>query len=205
MSTYASNGLDGLHYVLPEDSQLRLQRVRDHVRFLAQLAEPRSADEGPDSAPEIRMGELTSCLELLGDHLDRVLQEVSWPSRPAAAADAADTSDEDATDVTDNASPDAPDTDTAHLTFGVTLDQIDTLNRLIETITAHGDVVAATDMAEFADGTLSVVGHAIFDAAGEVREVLDEVNAQRLGPATGLPSRVREARAGYGPAGASLH
>ncbi len=204
MSTYASNGLDGLHYVLPEDSQLRLLRVRDHVRFLAQLAEPRSADEGPEAAPEIRMGELTSCLELLGDHLDQVLQEVSWPPR-SAAADAADTIDEDATDETYSVSPDAPDTDNADLAFGVTLDQIDTLNRLIETITAHGDVVAAADMAEFADGTLSVVGHAIFDAAGEVREVLDEVNAQRLGPATGLPSRVREARAGYGPAGASLH
>ncbi len=60
-----------------------------------------------------------------------------------------------------------PDTDTADLAFGVTLDQIDTLDRLTETITAHGDVVAATDMAEFADGTLFVVGHAIFDAAGK--------------------------------------
>ena len=161
-----------------------------------------------------RGGDLPPCLELRGDHLDQVLQEVPWPSRPPAAADTADTIGEHATDATDatdaedakdNALPDAPDTDTTHLAFGVTLDQIDTLNRLIETITAHGDVVAATDLAEFADGTLSVVGHAIFDAACEVREVLDEVNAQRLGPAIGLPSRVREARAGYGPAGASLH
>ena len=43
----------------------------------------------------------------------------------------------------------------------MTMEQIDTLNRLIDIIVAHGDVVIASGEAEFADHTLSVLGDAI--------------------------------------------
>jgi uncharacterized protein YaiI (UPF0178 family) len=64
--------------------------------------------------------------------------------------------------------------------FGVTTEQFDTLDRLVQTVSAQGDVVVTSDAAEFADGTLPMVGHAIFDAAQALGRILDQVEAQTL-------------------------
>lgn len=85
----------------------------------------------------------------------------------------------------------------ARLVFGVTMDQWDALDRLMQTLQAHGDVVSASNMADFARGTLPMVGHAIFDGAMEVREILDQVEMQELPQSTAPSTGVGEARAVY--------
>jgi hypothetical protein len=81
--------------------------------------------------------------------------------------------------------------------FGVTLSQIDEINLLIDMLRAHGDVVAANDEAEFADHTLSTVGNAIFSGANKLREIVLDLEAQRLDSARGSRTGVREERATY--------
>lgn len=64
--------------------------------------------------------------------------------------------------------------------FGITLDQADTLDRLVRTIAAHGDVVAAGSASPLDQRTLPALGEAIYDAAQVVRGILDEVAKQKL-------------------------
>lgn len=65
--------------------------------------------------------------------------------------------------------------------FGVTLEQIDRLDRLVRTITANGDVIAVGDATRLEAGSLSALGEAIFVSARAVREILDQIEGQRLG------------------------
>lgn len=80
MSQHDLDDLQTTGYFLPEDSQGRLARLGEHIRFLARLAQPRTADEERDADPEIRMGELAVCLDLLAEQVELVLSEVSWPA-----------------------------------------------------------------------------------------------------------------------------
>src|SRR5690625_384272 len=155
MSKFDSDDLEMTGYFLPEDSQLRLKKLRVYVEFLSHLAQPRRADEERECVPEIRVGEVAICLELLTEQVGHVLDEISWPAQryEGEAAPEADAEPETAED--DDAG--------SRYIFGVTLEQVDTLNRLIEMISAHGDVATASDDAELADHTLSLLGHAIFD------------------------------------------
>ena len=196
MSRHESDDLEGLGYLLPEDSQFRLARLSDHIKFLARLAQPRTANESLECVPEVRMGELTFCLEVLAEQLDLVLDEVSWPAQPMVTANAPER------EATATASPAATGTNTDRFAYGVTGDQIDALDRLIRTISAHGDVVAASGTAERADHTPLLLGQAIHDGATAVRELLDQVEAQRLGQWPGPRSGVGEERGVYaaGPA-----
>lgn len=168
-------------YCLPEDSQLRLVRLSDHIKFLLRLMQP-LADAVGEPAREVRMAEVAFCLELLGDQVDLVLDEVSWPARRAAQVGA----------PAHEAAGEAQ-----GYTFGITLAQMDTLEGLVRTLAAHGDVVATGDAAVWAGGTLPSLGRAVFDAAAAVREVLDVVETQRLAAGTDARSRVEEARAVY--------
>ncbi|WP_425501602.1 XAC0095 family protein, partial [Pseudoxanthomonas kalamensis] len=68
-------------YFLPEDSQFRLAKLRDHVRFLVRLALPRTQAEERAAEPKVRMGELALCLELLADQVDLVLDALSYPAQ----------------------------------------------------------------------------------------------------------------------------
>lgn len=165
-------------YYLPEDSQLRLVRLSDHIKFLLRLMQP-LADAVGEPAREVRMAEVAFCLELLGDQVDLVLDEVSWPATqvdaPARAAAV----------------------EAQGYAFGVTLAQIDTLDGLVRTLAAHGDVLAGSDAAGLAGGTLPSMGRAVFDAAAAVRGVLDAVETQRLAAGADARLRVEEARAVY--------
>ncbi|PPT73996.1 hypothetical protein XaplCFBP3122_18325 [Xanthomonas arboricola pv. populi] len=69
-------------YYLPDHAQYRLQKLGEHMRFLARLAEPRTRAE--EQAPQlaIRMNELAFCLELLADQVHQVLAESRWPATP---------------------------------------------------------------------------------------------------------------------------
>lgn len=168
-------------YYLPEDSQQRLVRLSDHIRFLLRLMQP-LADAAGEPAREVRMAEVAFCLELLGDQVDLVLDEVSWPARGGTQASAP------VREAADEVSGYA---------FGVTLAQIDTLDGLLRTLAAHGDVLASGDAAGLAGGTLPSIGRAVFDAATTVRGVLDAVETQRLGADLDARLRVEEARAVY--------
>ncbi|GHH57673.1 XAC0095 family protein [[Pseudomonas] boreopolis] len=187
MSEHAYDDRDMPGYFLPEDSKFRLARLSDHIKFLSRLAQPRIADEEKEWAPEVRMGELAFCLELLADQVDLVLDEVSWPALRTESEDAPER------DIANE----VPEVESEKYAFGITTDQFDALDRLIQAISAHGDVVAASDTAEFADGTLPQIGHAIFDAVETVRGLLDRIEAQPLGNGASRRSGVGEERAVY--------
>ncbi|MCC5098104.1 hypothetical protein JH314_16345 [Xanthomonas campestris] len=67
-------------YYLPEGAQYRLQQLRDHMRFLARLAQPRTQAEEQARQPAICMDELAFCLELLAEQVGQVLSDVECPA-----------------------------------------------------------------------------------------------------------------------------
>lgn len=71
-------------YYLPEHAQYRLQQLRDHMRFLARLAQPRSRTEEQARQPAICMDELAFCLQLLAEQVNQVLSDVECPSMPGS-------------------------------------------------------------------------------------------------------------------------
>jgi len=196
MSTFDSDDLGTMGYFLPEDSQLRLKKLREYVEFLANLARPRTSDEEQEWTAEIRPGEVAICLELLEEQIAQVLDKLSWPAMRGDPA-AVRRGDAEPEAMAPYAAEEGADSTGARYVFGVTLDQIDELDMLINMIRAHGDVVFANDDAEFADHTLSMVGHIIFCDAEKLRDIIRDMNGQRLGPAHGTRTGVREERATY--------
>ncbi|MBB4130430.1 hypothetical protein GGR62_001184 [Xanthomonas campestris] len=59
-----------------------MQQLRDHMRFLARLAQPRTRAEEQLRQPAICMDELAFCLELLAEQVNQVLSDVECPSMP---------------------------------------------------------------------------------------------------------------------------
>jgi hypothetical protein len=191
MSTFDSDDLETMGYFLPKDSQLRLKKLREYVQLLSHLAQPREADVEQEWIPEIRVGEMAICLGLLAEQVGLVLDEISWPAyrSEGEAVPGAGAEPEAAEEVPGDAG--------GRYIFGMTLEQVDTLHRLISMISAHGDVVMASDDAEFADHTLSLLGDAIFNDARTVRAIIRQVESQRLKPARGSQTGVSEERAVY--------
>ena len=66
------------------------------------------------------------------------------------------------------------------LVFGVTIDQIDQLSTLLQTITANGDMVSICSAEAAHPQSVSTLGETILDSALAVRGILDLVNEQRL-------------------------
>ena len=222
----------GTGYFLPEDSQLRLKQLHTYIDFLSRLARPRTHDGASEWAPEVGMDELATCLALLADQAELVLNDLTWGAdfpRMAGEADAAENDeDEDESDEV----ADAPATSTAYasadastvaepelgfegqvaamdaagrwvdpggdrLVFGMSVDQADALGELIQTIAAHGDVIASSEDNALADATLPTLGQAITGGADALRALMDTVENQMIVPPT-KPSSVREPRAIYG-------
>jgi hypothetical protein len=180
---------EGPGYFLPVEGQVRLARLSDHVRFLARLLEPRTQAEEDAGGRGVRMGELAFCLELLADQVGQVLDALSWPAqRPGHAADGLPDADGDGA------------TDVGGAAFRITLAQIDRLNLLVETASAHARVAAVGDSTGVAGRALPEVGETLCAAVEEVRALLGEVERQPLHAASS--ARVREEQAVYavGPA-----
>lgn len=192
MSTHASNDLDVRGYFLPEDSQSRLKKLRDHMQFLSGLAQPRTWKEEQERAPEVSVGHLAICLELLAEQADLVLQEVSWPALREDAADAPEY------DVTAAPSPERSDMAVECFACSITAEQADLLDRLVAMIAAHGDVITTDPAAELANPTVPPLAQAIHDGAQAVRDLLDQIEAQRPGHRPRRPTGVGEERAVYG-------
>ncbi|MEQ7866184.1 hypothetical protein ABQ137_06095 [Xanthomonas sp. WHRI 8393] len=87
-------------YYLPEGAQYRLQQLRDHMRFLARLAQPRTQAEEQARQPAICMDEMAFCLELLAEQVTQALAQMQWPARlgPDAADNATDAGEAARTD-----------------------------------------------------------------------------------------------------------
>ena len=83
------------------------------------------------------------------------------------------------------------------LAFGATLAQLDALQLLVSGIKAFGDAVFAEQAADYAEGSVSMLGFAIFNRASEMADLLTEIASQPLAPGGGLAS-VREVRLAYG-------
>jgi hypothetical protein len=212
MSTFDSDDLETKGYFLPEDSQLRLKQLREYVGFLTHLARPRRPDEDQEWYAEIRPGEVAICVELLKEQIGQVLDELSWPAErreraPAPKAKAERDAEPKAAAVTAAADTDGTEPELAgsamneapkRYVAGVTLDQIDELARLGDILRAHGDVVVATDQADFADVTLSIMGDAIIRDAERLRDIIREVDCvQRIDERHGTKPGVREEQASY--------
>jgi hypothetical protein len=200
MSTFDSDDLETTGYFLPEDSQLRLKKLREYVEFLANLARPRIADEEKEWYAEIHPGEVAICLELLEEQIGQVLEELSWPAERGERAAACE-ADAEAKAYTEAAEPEIaePLMDEAgnRFLFGVTLDQFDGISRLLDSLRALGNVVTCSDHAELSDVTLSIMGDAIVRDVEKLRDVISDVNAQKLKPPHGTKPGVREERATY--------
>jgi hypothetical protein len=214
MSTFDSDDLETTGYFLPEDSQLRLKKLREYVEFLANLARPRTSDEEKEWYAEIRPGEVAICLELLEEQIGQVLAELSWPAErgeraaaPEAVAVAECGAEPEVMTAaeaveTDDTEPElvGPARSEAGKPYvaGVTLDQIDELARLGDILRAHGDVVVATDQADFADVTLSIMGDAIIEHAERLQDIIRDVDcAQRIDEPHGTKPGVCEEQASY--------
>jgi hypothetical protein len=200
MSTFDSEDLETMGYFLPEDSQLRLKKLREYVEFLANLARPRTSVEEKEWYAEIRPGEVAVCLELLEEQIAQVLNELSWPAERGEGAAACE-ADAEAEACTEAAEPEVvePVMDEAgnRFLFGVTLNQIDEINLLLESLRAHGHVVTCSDHAELSDVTLSIMGDAIVRDTEKLRDIIRDVNAQDLELARRTKPGVREERATY--------
>jgi hypothetical protein len=190
MSTFDSNDRGTPGYFLSEDSQFRLKKLRDQMAFLSRLAQPRTWNEQAH-ALEVPTGELAICLEFLAEQVTTVLDELSWPAQRQS-----DATEATQRDVTPAELPQASSPPAEGFAY-VTLDQFDALDCLIQTLSAHGDVVACSHAAELADHTLPRVGQAIYDGVEAVRAILNDVEAQQLGHGSGSRSSVGETRAVY--------
>ncbi|WP_236621819.1 XAC0095 family protein [Luteimonas huabeiensis] len=216
MSHRESN--DPGRYALPEDSRLRLQQLHGHIALLCRLARPHAWGGTPEGAPEIRMDELAACLSLWAEQAGRVLDDLARRPNVARAATTGDGDGAAAVPgsgaagdgqhvatsfATGERRGDAATAEAAHaggapFVFGVTLDQVDALARRVQTIAAHGDVVASAQEADLADATLPVLGQAIVEAAEAVRAILDAVERNRIGGGDRPRGGVREDRSAYG-------
>ncbi|MEN5116801.1 hypothetical protein ABE488_05635 [Luteimonas sp. TWI662] len=204
-------------YFVPEDSRTRLRQLIEHMQFLSELAQPRSLADEEQGIPQVRGGDVATCLTLLAEQADQLLEAMTWRSSRAARQDAyTPPEDVEATEAT--SADDAPHEATMgayakaraaeafdvpdDFVFGVTIDQADALDRLVQTLMAHGDVLASGHEGDLADATISTLGLAISEGADTVREILEQVQEQQLHAPSRPATGVREPRPAYG---AALH
>lgn len=69
----------------------------------------------------------------------------------------------------------------AHFAFGITLDQIDALDRTIATLIAVSDVMSLGPSVPLNEKTLPALGGVMYEAACTARSLVDQVGEQRLG------------------------
>ncbi|RXR05311.1 XAC0095 family protein [Pseudoxanthomonas composti] len=178
---------DTQDYPLPEDGQQLLRMLGTHLGFLARLAQPGSTDPLHKWTSQARQQELASGLRALSMQVEQRLKKVV-PWARAEEQTAASTDDDSRAYDTAVSEP---------LVLGMTMEQFDRLDHLLRLLAAQGDAVSANCAAGFAKGTVSLLGQSIFDGALVVREILDEIEQQRLPALDGMQRSVSEERAHY--------
>ena len=214
MSNHDTHDTERAGYFLPEDDRTRLTKLRDHMEFLSRLAQPRTYDEEQDDPPEVSHGDLATCLAMLAEQAELVLEAMAWRPRPdapsktraaaptnacAAASDDPEANPYATPYATRESSARAADVPEAYV-FGVTMDQADALDRLVQTLMAHGDVLASGHEDDLADATVPTLGLAISEGADAVRDILEQVQDQLIERSAKPHSGVREDRPAYGVA-----
>ncbi|TAA09847.1 hypothetical protein EA658_04130 [Pseudoxanthomonas winnipegensis] len=204
MNERAFGGHGEMSYLLPEESQQRLRQLREHLEFLARVVQQRTADASAACPPEVLLGQWRYSLGLVIEQLAQVLAAAKGPARYAPTHASLDEVTHEALQASPSANTGTPKAKpydfnaSPRMLFGVTLDQVDALNLLLDTIRAYADAVSAEDMADFAEGTLSRLGHSIFDRAGEALALLGEIQDQPLPDEPHVPpSSVGENRPTY--------
>lgn len=192
MSTNDTKDHEAMGEALSAISRQRLAKLRLDVALLAHLVRTRQADAPLEGAAEIRLDEMARSLAWLEARIGQVLDERD-EGAAAGAADAA--GDEDA--AAPHAAEPAADEAAIRYVAGVTLQQIDEVNLLLDNLRALGNVVTCADHAELADTTLSVMGDTIYRDVGTLRDIIDAVTAQRLAPPDDSQPGVREEHASY--------
>ena len=200
MSTNERKDQDATGEALSRDSLQRLAKLRVDVTLLGQLVRTRRLDASQDGAAALRLDEMAGNLAWLETRIGQVLDDRA-ESEEDINAEALDKADGEALmddDATQDAGEPASDADAKPYAAGITLDQIDEINLLLESILAQGDVVTAADHAEFAVSTLSVIGYNIYRETGQVREMLSAIlDDQKLAPPRRPRPGVREDQASY--------
>ena len=201
MSTNDTHDSTANGHGLPQDSWRRLHRLRKDIKTLLDLTRAEQPSEESAIMAQVRRDELTDNLAALHAQIVQVLHGLPGPAQSGEwAGDAED----DPTDrlVTGAEAPEAdPPTQEASAkpyVSGVTLDQIDEMVLLLESLAAHGDVVTASDHAEFAPSTLSLIGYSICRELGELRDIVDTIHLDQQQEAPHVSrSGVREEHATY--------
>ncbi|AVU00507.1 XAC0095 family protein [Xanthomonas oryzae] len=67
------------YYLLPENAQLRLLQIRDHLRLLTALARPRDISSPNLDELQVSPDALAFCFELLAEQLGDVLEQTRAP------------------------------------------------------------------------------------------------------------------------------
>ena len=194
MSTIDTNDSQATGEALSMDSLRRLVKLRLDVALLARVARTRGADALPDDTTGMRLGEMARSLAWLEARIGQILDSYAMAAEGRDCADAAPPAPEAAT--SDAAEPTMDDAATRYMS-GITLDQIDAIHALLDSLLAHGDAVNCSQQAEFADATLAVMGDAIYRDAGTLRDLIDAIEAQRLRPPQNARAGVAEAGASY--------
>ncbi|MDH5833391.1 XAC0095 family protein [Luteimonas kalidii] len=178
-------------------------RVLDEVTWpaerktAAQRSQARGEDDLDDRA-EAEEAEEAEDAEEADEALDAEPQDDEAGELPPANAQ------EDADSGTDEASGagDADADATADpLVIGMTMDQLDALNRLHDRLHAYGDMVLGLERMTLADGTPTVLGEVIFEDAEAASKLMDQVAGQCLPDELRGTRGVREAHAAYGAPG----
>ena len=196
MSTNTSNDTQANGHGLPESTERRLRKLQEYVTFLTHVVRPGRTD---GETAEIGADEWATCLKQLEQRVAPVMEALSQAVErgedtvapaPDAALNARKTDDAEAASI-----PTSPSGE--RYTSGITLEQIDQINLLLESLRALGNVVYCADHAEYSKATLTIMGDAIYRDVGKIHDILDTIyESQRFGPKYELNS-VREASASY--------
>lgn len=81
--------------------------------------------------------------------------------------------------------------------YGIAVRQMDAMDRLLRMLAAHGDLLATTQATDLAEGALPAIGEALHTDALAMRDILDQVETQRLDEAPDRQDRVEERHAVY--------
>ncbi len=81
--------------------------------------------------------------------------------------------------------------------YGIAVRQMDALDQLLRMLAAHGDLLATTQATDLAEGTLPAIGEALHTHALAMRDILDQVETQRLREAPDKQDGVEERLAIY--------
>lgn len=203
MSKHDTNDRKSGGGVLPEGTQRRLKKLQEYVTFLVHLTGPLQTNEG---SADVHPAELKLCLDQLVQRVAPVIDALSeGVARQKAAATAAADAANEAHAGKDG---DAPDTDAEatsapksrsgeRYTAGITLDQVDEINLLLESLRALGNVVYCADHAEYSKATLAIMGDAIYRDVDKLHDILNEIYDSQRFESTDTLNSVREAPASY--------